>query len=146
MSDIIKVKVSYPSKNEQNLQEFLPPNINDSLTSRSVLSLISHPESWEAYFIKWSISGEHPVGLKSHQDKNLGHSWVILYFTKGRIQKKLTTDLVNMVLSPFTPLPPMGLVNKIVVKIGDVFNPPISCQDREYWLKLDLRYYIVKLR
>ena len=45
MSDIIKVKVSYPSKNEQYLQEFLPPNINDSLTSRSVLSLISHPES-----------------------------------------------------------------------------------------------------
>ena len=52
--------------------------------------------------------------------------------TKGRIQKKLTTDLVNMVLSPFTPLPPMGLVNKIIVKIGDLFNPPISCQDREY--------------
>ena len=74
MSDIIKVKVSYPSKNEQNLQEFLPPNINDSLTSRSVLSLISHPESLEAYFIKWSISGEHPVGLKSHQHKNWGHS------------------------------------------------------------------------
>ena len=45
MSDIIKVKVSYPSKNEQNLQEFLLPNINYSLTSRSVLSLISHPES-----------------------------------------------------------------------------------------------------
>ena len=53
-------------------------------------------------------------------------------FVKGRIQKKLTTDLVNMVLSPFTPLPPMGLVNKIIVKIGDLFNPPISCQDREY--------------
>ena len=50
---------------------------------------------------------------------------------KGRIQKKLTTDLVNMVLSPFTPLPPMGLVNKIIVKIGEVFTPPISCQDRE---------------
>ena len=50
---------------------------------------------------------------------------------KGRIQKKLTTDLVNMVLSPFTPLPPMGLVNKIIVKIGEIFNPPTSCQDRE---------------
>ena len=54
---------------------------------------------------------------------------------KGRIQKKLTTDLVNMVLSPFTPLPPMGLVNKIIVKICEIFNPPISCQDREYLLK-----------
>ena len=53
-------------------------------------------------------------------------------FAKGRIQKKLTTDLVNMVLSPFTPLPSMGLVNKILVKIGEVFTPPISCQDREY--------------
>ena len=42
---------------------------------------------------------------------------------KGRIQKKLTTDLVNMVLSPFTPLPPMGLVNKIIVKICEIFNP-----------------------
>ena len=50
---------------------------------------------------------------------------------KGRIQKKLTTDLVNMVLPPFTPLPLMGLVNKIIMKIGEVFTPPPSCQDRE---------------
>ena len=60
--------------------------------------------------------GDSELSLKSH---------------KGRIQKKLITDLVNMVLSPFTPLPSMGLVNKILVKIGEVFTPPISCQDRE---------------
>ena len=50
---------------------------------------------------------------------------------RDAFKKKITTDLVNMVLSPFTPLPSMGLVNKILVKIGEVFTPPISCQDRE---------------
>ena len=28
-----------------------------------------------------------------------------------------------MVLPPFTPLPLMGLVNKIIMKIGEVFTP-----------------------
>ena len=34
----------------------------------------------EVYFIKLSTSGAPPVGLKSHQDTNWGHSWCILYF------------------------------------------------------------------
>ena len=77
---------------------------------------------------------------KDQQSNSTSSSWFPDWATqrfvlvKGRIQKKLTTatDLVNMVLSPFTPLPPMGLVNKIIVKVCDLFNPPISCQDREY--------------
>ena len=32
----------------------------------------SHPETWEAYFIKWTTSGEPPVGLKSPKDSNMG--------------------------------------------------------------------------
>ena len=51
--------------------------------------------------------------------------------TKGRIPKKLSTNIVNMVLSPFTPLPLEGLVNKIKVKIGKIFYPPTSTSDRE---------------
>ena len=35
----------------------------------------------EAYIIKWIISGEPPVGLKSQQDSKWGHSWTIHYFT-----------------------------------------------------------------
>ena len=50
---------------------------------------------------------------------------------KGRIPKKISTVLVNMVLSPLTPLPQKGLVNRIIVKLGKVFYPPTSCQDRE---------------
>ena len=50
---------------------------------------------------------------------------------KGRIPKKISTVLVNMVLSPLTPLPQKGLVNTIIVKLGKVFYPPTSCQDRE---------------
>ena len=50
---------------------------------------------------------------------------------KGRIPKKLTTNIVNMVSSPFTPLPLKDLVNIIIVKIGKIFSPPTSNQDRE---------------
>ena len=50
---------------------------------------------------------------------------------KGRIPKKLSTVLVNMVLSPLTPLPQKGLVNRTIVKFGKVFYPPTLCHDRE---------------
>ena len=48
-----------------------------------------------------------------------------MLLSKGHIQKILTMDLVNLVLPPFTPLPLMGLVNKIIMKIGEVFTPPL---------------------
>ena len=51
---------------------------------------------------------------------------------KGRIPKKLTTNIVNMVSSPLTPLPLKGLVNIFMVKIGKNFIPPTSSQDSEY--------------
>ena len=40
----------------------------------------SHPENWEAYFIKWTTSVEPTVGSKSPQDSKWGHSWAIDYF------------------------------------------------------------------
>ena len=36
------------------------------VASKLVLTLKSHPETWEAYFINWTISGELLLGLKSH--------------------------------------------------------------------------------
>ena len=38
----------------------------------------SHPETSEALIIKWTTSGEPPVGSKSHQDSKWGHGWAIL--------------------------------------------------------------------
>ena len=40
-----------------------------------------HQVTSEAYFIKWTTSGETPVGSKSHQDSKWGHSKAIHYFT-----------------------------------------------------------------
>ena len=41
----------------------------------------SHPETSEALIIKWTTSGEPPVGSRSHQNSKWGHSWVILLVT-----------------------------------------------------------------
>ena len=57
------------------------------------------PKTWEAYFIKWTTSGEPPVGSKSHQDSKWGHSKAIHYYTNWlppcnsqQIQKDVFSD------------------------------------------------------
>ena len=51
--------------------------------------------------------------------------------TKGRNPKKISTKIVNMSLSPLTPLPLKAIVNKKIVNYGADFNPPTYCRDRE---------------
>ena len=50
---------------------------------------------------------------------------------KGRNPKKISTKIVNMSLSPLTPLPLKAIVNKKIVNYGADFNPPTYCHDRE---------------
>ena len=37
----------------------------------------SHPETWEALIIKWSICGEPHIGIKTHQSSNMGHNYAL---------------------------------------------------------------------
>ena len=61
-------------KNHQNWCMF-----TQMFAPRKVLTFKSHPKRSLAYLIKWTTSGEPPVGLKTHQGSKLGHSAVILY-------------------------------------------------------------------
>ena len=45
------------------------------------VSLKMRRKTIEAYIIKWTTSGEPPVGLKIQQDSKWGHSWTIHYIT-----------------------------------------------------------------
>ena len=62
MAEKIEVKVAYPLKMEKKHQIFA----NEFFAFKLVLTLKSHPETWEAYLIKWTTSVEPLVGLKSH--------------------------------------------------------------------------------
>ena len=53
---------------------------NVSFASRTVVTFISHPKCSQACLIKWTTSGEPPVGLKTQQGSKWSHSAVILYF------------------------------------------------------------------
>ena len=53
------------------------------------------------------------------------------YLTKGRNPKKISTKIVNMSLSPLTPLPLKAIGNKKIVNYGTEFNSPTFCRDRE---------------
>ena len=48
-------------------------------TSHKLFICFQDLKNFQAYFIKWTTSGEPLVGLKTHQDSKLGHSAVILY-------------------------------------------------------------------
>ena len=48
--------------------------------SKLVLTLIWHSETWEAYFIKWTTSGEPPVGFKKPWHLNSGNKKQIHIF------------------------------------------------------------------
>ena len=50
---------------------------------------------------------------------------------KGRNPKKISTKIVNMSLSPLTPLPLKAIGNKKIVNYGTDFNSPTFCRDRE---------------
>ena len=66
MAEKTEVKVVYPPQNGKKTSGFLHFQTKEFLASKLVLTLKSHPETWEAYFIKWTSSGGPLEGLKSH--------------------------------------------------------------------------------
>ena len=58
---------------------------------------------------------------------------------KGRNPKKISTKIVNMSLSPLTPLPLKAIGNKKIVNYGTEFNSPTFCRDREKWKELGIQ-------
>ena len=67
-----------PAKRTKKLK-FEQLHTNYSFAFRTAWILKSHLKNSQAYFIKWTTSGEPPVGLKSLQDSKWSHSEVILY-------------------------------------------------------------------
>ena len=63
MAEKTEVKVVYPPQNGKKHLHF---QTREFLASKLVLTLKSHPETWEAYFIKWTSFGGPLEGLKSH--------------------------------------------------------------------------------
>ena len=81
MAEKNKVKVTYPHKKRNKTPKFVHFLTYKFLVSRTVWTLESQLKTWEAYFIKWTTSGEPLISLRRHQGSKWGHSWVILYFT-----------------------------------------------------------------
>ena len=81
MAEKNKVKVTYPHKKRKKTPKFVLFLTHKFLVSRTVSTLKSQLKTWEAFFIKWTTSGEPLISLRSHQGSKWGHSWVILYFT-----------------------------------------------------------------
>ena len=65
----VKVSCLPPSKWKKT-SGFLHFQTKEFLASKLVLTLKSHPETWEAYFIKWTTLGGPLEGLKSHWHLN----------------------------------------------------------------------------
>ena len=68
-----------PLKTVQKSPKLVHVHTNVSYTSRTLVTLESPPKCLKVCLIKWTTSGEPPVGLKTHQGSKLGHSAVILY-------------------------------------------------------------------
>ena len=68
-------------KKQKTTEIYLYLDKNVCFSTRSLLASRSHPKMCEAYIIKWTTSGEPPVGLKIQQDSKWGHSWTIHYIT-----------------------------------------------------------------
>ena len=64
---------------KKKMIKFEQLHTNYSFAFRAAWILKSHLKTSQAYFIKWTTSGEPPVGLKSLQDSKWSHSEVILY-------------------------------------------------------------------
>ena len=78
IAEKLEFKVTYSLQKEKKLK-FGQLHTNYSFAFRTLLILKSHLKTSQAYFIKWTTSGEPPVGLKSLQDSKWSHSEVILY-------------------------------------------------------------------
>ena len=65
MAEKKEFKDADPSKTVQKSPKLVHTNV--SYASRTVVTFKSHPKWLQAYFIKWTIFGEPPVGLKTHQ-------------------------------------------------------------------------------
>ena len=79
MAEKKEIKDANPSKTVQKSPKLVHVHTNVSYASRTVVTFKSHPKCLKACLIKWTTSGEPPVGLKTHQGSKLGHSAVILY-------------------------------------------------------------------
>ena len=70
MAEKNEIKDANPSKTVQKSPKLVHVHTNVSYASRTVVTFKSHPKYLKACIIKWIISGEPPVGLKSQQDSN----------------------------------------------------------------------------
>ena len=64
-------------------------------------------KTWEAYFIKWTTSGEPLEGLKSHQDSKCSHSKVILYIAHCMSVKEMSLYFLGGVPIQYFKLDPI---------------------------------------
>ena len=67
MTEKHEFKDTYSPQKEKKLH-FKQLHTNYSFAFRTVLNLKSHLKNFQAYFIKWTTSGDPLVGLKSLQD------------------------------------------------------------------------------
>ena len=67
MTEKKEFKDDDPSKTVQKSPKSVHVHTNVSYASRTVVTFKSHPKWLQACLIKWTISGESPVGLKTHQ-------------------------------------------------------------------------------
>ena len=67
MAEKKEFKDANPSKTVQKSPKLVHVHTNVSYASRTVVTFKSHPKWLQACLIKWTISGEPPVGLKTHQ-------------------------------------------------------------------------------
>ena len=82
-----KLILLFPLVHFKRLKRALTQNLH-FYGGHPVVALKGLWKTVEAYIIKWTISSESPVGIKSPQDSKWGHSWTLHYFTKGSSQKK----------------------------------------------------------
>ena len=68
MAEKKEIKDANPSKKTvQKSPKLVHVHTNVSYASRTVVTFKSHPKCLKACLIKWTTSGEPPVGLKTHQ-------------------------------------------------------------------------------
>ena len=104
-------KIPTPCKKKKKLK-FEQLHTNYSFAFRTAWILKIHLKPSQAYFIKWTISGEPPVGLKSLQDSKWSHSEVILYIAHWLPPCILNGKLVTQL--PFILLPSLNTFHLLI--------------------------------
>ena len=82
MAEKKEIKDANPSKTVKKSPKLVHVHTNVSYASRTVVTFISHPKCLNACLIKWTTSGEPPVGLKLTRALNwvTVQSYFILFF------------------------------------------------------------------